>query len=196
MNSPQEMLRILDSIARDRGIDKGLLVSDLEQAMVSACRKYFNTLDAEEFACTLDPISGTLEITRHGEPLEMPPEAFGRIAAQTFKQVMIQRFRDDERQATMDEFGKRVGELVTGTAQRSDHGALIVQIDRVEAVMLRSEQIPGEQFLPGDRVRAMILDVKDMGSQVKIYLSRAHPDSTRSSGRCRSSRRSARPRCS
>jgi len=176
VNSPQEMLRILDSIARDRGIDKSLLVSDLEQAMVSACRKYFNTLDAEEFACTLDPISGTLEITRHGEPLEMPPEAFGRIAAQTFKQVMIQRFRDDERQATMDEFGKRVGELVTGTAQRSDHGALIVQIDRVEAVMLRSEQIPGEQFLPGDRVRAMILDVKDMGSQVKIYLSRAHPD--------------------
>ncbi|MFG0306305.1 MAG: transcription termination factor NusA [Phycisphaerales bacterium JB040] len=176
MNSPQEMLRILDSIARDRGIEKSLLVSDLEQAMVSACRKYFNTLDAEEFACTLDPLTGTLEITRHGEPLEMPPEAFGRIAAQTFKQVMIQRFRDDERQATMEEFGKRIGELVTGTAQRSDHGALIVQIDRVEAVMLRSEQIPGEQFLPGDRVRAMILDVKDMGSQVKIYLSRAHPD--------------------
>jgi len=172
----QEMLRILDSIARDRGVDKGLLISDLEQAMVSACRKYFNTLDAEEFTCTLDQLTGEIQIERHGEPLEMPPEAFGRIAAQTFKQVMIQRFRDDERNATIEEFGKRIGELVTGTAQRYDHGALIVQLDRVETVMLRSEQIPGEQFMPGDRVRAMILDVKDMGSQVKIYLSRAHPD--------------------
>ncbi|MFT5422736.1 MAG: N utilization substance protein A [Phycisphaerales bacterium] len=175
MNS-QEMLRILDSIARDRGVDKGLLITDLEQAMVSACRKYFNTLDAEEFTCVLDQLTGEIQIERHGEPLEMPPEAFGRIAAQTFKQVMIQRFRDDERNATIDEFGKRIGELVTGTAQRYDHGALIVQLDRVETVMLRSEQIPGEQFMPGDRVRAMILDVKDMGSQVKIYLSRAHPD--------------------
>lgn len=175
MNS-QEMLRILDSIARDRGVDKGLLISDLEQAMVSACRKYFNTLDAEEFTCTLDQLTGEIQIERHGEPLEMPPEAFGRIAAQTFKQVMIQRFRDDERNATIDEFSKRIGELVTGTAQRYDHGALVVQLDRVETVMLRSEQIPGEQFMPGDRVRAMILDVKDMGSQVKIYLSRAHPD--------------------
>ncbi len=172
----QEMMRILDSIARDRNIEKSLLIGDLEAAMVSACRKHYNTLDTEEFECTVDPISGEIAITRHGEPMEMEPEAFGRIAAQTFKQVMIQRFRDDERQSLMDEYSKRVGTIVTGTAQRYDRGALIVQIDRAEAVMLRSEQIPGEQFMPGDRVRAMVLDIKDMGSQVKIYLSRAHPD--------------------
>lgn len=172
----QEMLRILDSIARDRNIDRQLLISDLEQAMVSAARKYFNTLDAEEFTCALDPLAGTFELRRHGEPLEMPPEAFGRIAAQTFKQVMIQRFRDDERASIQEEFGKRIGTIVTGTGQRYDKGVLIVTIDRAEAVMLRSEQIPGEQFMPGDRVRALVLDVKDVGSQVKIYLSRAHPD--------------------
>ncbi len=172
----QEMMRILDSIARDRNIDKSLLIGDLEAAMVSACRKHYNTLDTEEFVCEVDPLSGEITLTRHGEPMEMDPEAFGRIAAQTFKQVMIQRFRDDERQSLMDEYSKRVGTIVTGTAQRYDRGALIVQIDRAEAVMLRSEQIPGEQFRPGDRVRAMVLDVKDMGSQVKIYLSRAHPD--------------------
>ena len=170
------MMRILDSIARDRNIDRSVLVSDLEQAMVSAARKYFNTLDAEEFTCTLDPINGTFELRQHGEPLEMPPEAFGRIAAQTFKQVMIQRFRDDERASIQDEFGKRVGTIVTGTAQRYDKGVLIVTIDRAEAVMLRNEQIPGEQFMPGDRVRALILDVKDVGSQIKIYVSRAHQD--------------------
>ncbi|HYF13819.1 MAG TPA: NusA N-terminal domain-containing protein, partial [Phycisphaerales bacterium] len=164
----QEMMRILDSIARERNIDRSILVKDLELAMVSAARKYYNTLDTEEFACTLDPISGQFNLTRHGEPLDMPPEAFGRIAAQTFKQVMIQKFRDDERSSIFEEFSKRIGEIVTGTAQRYEGGALVVTIDRAEAFMPRSEQIPGEQFNAGDRVRCMILDVRDAGSQVKI----------------------------
>ena len=171
-----EMMRILDSIARDRNVEKSLLISDLETAMVSACRKFFGTLDAEEFQCTVDPITGEIQLYRYEEPMEMDPADFGRIAAQTFKQVMIQRFRDDERQSLMEEYSSRVGSLVTGVAQRYDRGALVVQVDRAETVMLRSEQIPGEQFMPGDRVRAMILDVKDMGSQVKIYLSRGHPE--------------------
>lgn len=172
----QEMMRILDSIARDRNIEREILVQDLEQAMVSAARKHYQTLDTEEFVCTIDRLTGQMTLLRHGEPMDLSPEALGRIAAQTFKQVMIQRFRDDERQSILDEFSKRVGTIVTGLAQRYDHGALIVQVDRAEAVMLRSEQIPGEQFAAGDRVRALVLDVKDMGSQVKIYLSRAHPD--------------------
>ena len=172
----QEMMRILDSIARDRNIDKQLLIKDLEQAMVSAARKHFATLDTEEFACTVDPLSGQIAITRHGEPLEMPPAAFGRIAAQTFKQVMIQKFRDDERNSIFDDFSKRVGEIVTGTAQRYEARSLVVTIDRAEAFMPPSEQIPGEQFQPGDRVRCLILDVRDAGSQVKIVLSRSHPD--------------------
>ncbi|MDF1869756.1 MAG: transcription termination factor NusA [Phycisphaerales bacterium] len=172
----QEMMRILDGIARERNVEKSLLIADLEAAMVSACRKYFGTLDAEEFSCTVDPLTGEISLFRYDEPLEISPQDFGRIAAQTFKQVMIQRFRDDERQSLMEEFAGRQGELVTGTAQRYDRGALVVQVDRAECVMLRSEQIPGEQFMPGDRVRAFVLDVKDMGAQVKIYLSRAHPD--------------------
>ena len=169
-------MRILDSIARDRNIEKETLVSDLEQAMVTAARKHHHTLDPEEFTCTIDRFSGEMALLRHGEPVEMSPEAFGRIAAQTFKQVMIQRFRDDERSSILEEFSKRIGTIVTGVAQRYDRGALVVQVDRAEAVMLRSEQIPGEQFAAGDRVRALILDVKDVGSQVKIYLSRGHAD--------------------
>ncbi|VAX37942.1 Transcription termination protein NusA [hydrothermal vent metagenome] len=171
-----EMMRILDSIARDRNIDKALLITDLEQAMVSAARRYFNTLDAEEFTCTLDPLSGEMQLFRHGEPLDMPPEDFGRIAAQTFKQVMIQRFREDERNSIFDDFSKRVGEIVTGVAQRYEGGSLVVTVDRAEAFMPRSEQIPGEQFMPGDRVRCLLLDVRDVGNQVKIVLSRSHPD--------------------
>lgn len=172
----QEMMRILDGIARDRKIEKAQLIKDLEQAMVSAARKFYNTLDTEEFTCTLDPINGTLNLFRHGQPLEISPQDLGRIAAQTFKQVMIQRFRDDERQSVLDEFNKRVTEIVTGTVQRYEGGALVVTIDRAEAFMPRSEQIPGEQFQAGDRVRCMILDVRDVGNQVKIVLSRSHPD--------------------
>jgi transcription termination/antitermination protein NusA len=174
--NPQEMMRILDSIARDRNIDKQILVKDLEQAMVSAARKFFNTLDTEEFQCTLDPLTGQFQLTRHGAPLDLPPVQFGRIAAQTFKQVMIQKFRDDERSSIFDEFSKRMGEIATGVAQRYEGGALVVTIDRAEGFMPRSEQIPGEQFAPGDRVRCLILDVRDAGSQVKIVLSRGHPD--------------------
>jgi N utilization substance protein A len=171
-----EMMRILDSIARDRKIDKQLLLKDLEQAMASAARKHFNTLDTEEFKCEVDPISGAIAMFRHGEPMDMKPADLGRIAAQTFKQVMIQRFRDDERSSLLQEFGKRVGELVSGVVQRYDGGAMVVTIDRAEAFMPRSEQIPGEIFQPGDRVRCLCLDVRDAGSQVKIVLSRAHPD--------------------
>jgi N utilization substance protein A len=173
----QEMLRILDSIARDRKIDRSVLVKDLEQAMVSAAKKHFSSLDTEEFQCTLDPLSGQLKLTRHGQPLEMEPAAFGRIAAQTFKQVMIQRFRDDERQSVLEEYTKRVGDIVTGTVQRYEGGALVATLDgRAEAFMPRSEQIPGEQFQASDRVRCLVLDVRDAGHQVKIVLSRSHPD--------------------
>ncbi|MDY7108080.1 MAG: transcription termination factor NusA [Planctomycetota bacterium] len=180
-----ETLRILDSIARDRNIDRELLIRDLEQAMVSAARKHFNSLDADEFGCRMDPVSGEVTIWRNvepevegGEPVRqvIPLEQLGRIPAQTAKQVMIQRFREDERSSLLDEFSKRQGDIVTGTAHRYEGGALVVQVDRAEGFMPRSEQIPGEQFHPGDRVRCLILDVREAGSQVKIVLSRSHPD--------------------
>ena len=174
-----ETLRILDSIARDRSIDRELLIEDLEQAMVSAARKHFNSLDTEEFGCQMDRISGSIRLWRNieGEGVEeIPLSDMGRIPAQTAKQVMIQRFREDERNSLLDEFAKRQGEVVTGAAQRYEGGALVVQIDRAEGFMPRSEQIPGEQFHPGDRVRCLILDVRDAGNQVKIVLSRSHPD--------------------
>lgn len=172
----QEMLRILDSIARDRGVDRELLITDLELAMVSAARRFYNTLDTEEFTCVLDRMTGELKLSRHGEPLEMDPASFGRIAAQTFKQVMIQKFREDERNSVYEEFSQRVGEVVTGTAQRYEGGALVIQIERAEGFMPRSEQIPGEQFMAGDRVRCLLLDVREQGNQVKIVLSRGHED--------------------
>ena len=172
----QEMIRVLDSIARDRDIDRDLLLTDLEQAMISAARKHYQSLDTEEFTCTIDRLSGDMDFRRHGEPLEIDPQDLGRIAAQTFKQVMIQRFREDERDSLYDRFSKRVGDIVTGVAQRYEGGALVATIERAEGFMPRSEQIPGEQFHPQDRVRCLLLDCRDAGNQIKIVLSRAHPD--------------------
>jgi N utilization substance protein A len=175
-----ETLRILDSIARDRNIERDLLIQDLEQALISAARKHFNSLDADEFGCEMDRITGQITMWRNvdgGERETIPMSALGRIPAQTAKQVMIQRFREDERNSLLEEYSKRQGDIVTGTAHRYEGGALVVQLDgRSEGFMPRSEQIPGEQFHPGDRVRCLILDVREVGSQVKIVLSRSHPD--------------------
>lgn len=188
-----ETLRLLDSIARDRNIDRDLLLRDLEQAMVSAARRHFNSLDSEEFGCRVDPSTGEITMWRNIEPdadpetgmipegatIEreiIPLESLGRIPAQTAKQVMIQRFREEERNSLLDEFSKRQGDLVTGTAHRYEGGSLVVQIERAEGFMPRSEQIQGEQFHPGDRVRCLLLEVREAGSQVKIVLSRKHPD--------------------
>ena len=174
-----ETLRILDSIARDRNIDREVLIEDLEQAMISAARKHFNSLDTEAFGCEIDRLNGAITIWRNNEDDTrdvIPLETLGRIPAQTAKQVMIQKFREDERHSLLEEFSKRQGEIVTGAAHRYEGGALVVQVDRAEGFMPRSEQIPGEQFHPGDRVRCLILDVRDVGNQVKIVLSRAHPD--------------------
>jgi N utilization substance protein A len=189
MNS--ETLRILDAIARDRNIDRELLIRDLEQAMVSAARKHFNSLDSEEFGCAVDRFNGGITLWRNiagpaapegsSQEAEVRREmidlsSLGRIPAQTAKQVLIQKFREDERQSLLEEFGKREGELVTGTAHRYDGGALIVQIDRTEGIMPFREQIPGEEFKPGARVRCLILQVRDQAGQVKIILSRSDPN--------------------
>jgi N utilization substance protein A len=177
----RETLQIIETIAKQRKIDKTVIIADLEQAMVSAARKHFNSLDTEEFSCNMDMLSGEICIWRHldGGAVEIPLSDLGRIPAQTFKQVMIQRFREDERSGIFDEYIDKAGDLITGICSRYEGGSLIVQLDkggRVEGFMPRSEQIPGEQFRPGDRVRCFILDVRDTGSQVKIVLSRSHPD--------------------
>jgi len=166
----QEMIRLVDAISRERNVDPELLFTDIEQAMVSAARRHFNALDTDPFSAHIDRKSGAIRVWRGEE--EIPLAKLGRIPAQTAKQVMIQRFREDERDSIYSEFMFRVGELVTGMAQRYEGGALIVQIERAEAFMPRSEQIRGEQHQPGERVRCMILAVREAGNQVKIVVSR------------------------
>ena len=167
-----ELIRIVDSIARDKNIEKDLVIFDLEQAMVSAVRKAYGQLD--DVVVTIDRLTGDIEATRNGEKIDM--RELGRIPAQTAKQVMIQKIREAERGSIFEEFTERKGTVVTGTVARSEGSALIVNLGRAEGFLPKSEQIPGESQHPGERIRAMILDVREAPRQVKIVLSRSHPD--------------------
>lgn len=170
-----ELLRIVDGIARDKSIERDQIYTDIEQAIASALRKQFNTEDASEFAVRLDRQTGDLSATRQGSPI--PLSLLGRIAAQTAKQVMIQLIRADERGSIYDEYKDRVGSIVTGTVARFEGGAMIVTLNRnIEGIMPKSEQIPAEAHQVGERVQALVLEVRDTPSAVKIILSRSHPE--------------------
>jgi len=167
----QELLRIVDGIARDKNIEREQIYTDIEQSIASALRKQFNSEDATEFVVNLDRQTGDLSATRLGDPI--PLSVLGRIAAQTAKQVMIQLIRQGERASIFEEYKDRVGTIVTGTVARFEGGAMIVTLGRTEGIMPRSEQIPGEAHQVGERVQALVKEVRDTPSAVKIILSRA-----------------------
>jgi len=169
-----ELLRIADSIARDKSIEREQVYVDIEQAIASALRKQFNTEDTSEFQVVLDRTNGDISVARQGAVI--PLSAMGRIAAQTAKQVMIQLIRQDERGSIYEEYKDRVGTIVTGTVARFEGPTMIVTLGRVEGIMPRSEQIPGESHEIGERVQGLILEVRDTPSAVKIILSRSHPE--------------------
>jgi len=170
MNS--EILRIVDSLARDKNIDKETVFEDLEAAMRSAIRKA--NANTEDVTVTMDRETGEIVATVEGEELSI--RDLGRIAAQTAKQVMIQRIREAERGSIYEEFLERRGQIVTGRVVRWEGGSLVVDIGRTEAILPKGEQIPGESHAAEERLRAMILDVREQPSAVKIILTRTHPD--------------------
>lgn len=168
----QELLRVVDTICREKNIEKDMVFEDLESAMLSAARKAYGT--AEDVRVTIDRTTGEIAASRDGVGIDM--KELGRIAAQTAKQVMIQKFREAERDSIFEEYSERVGQIITGTVSRYEGRALIVHLGRVDAILPRSEQIPGESHHPGERVRAMILDVREAPNGVRIILTRSHPD--------------------
>jgi len=170
----QELLRIVENIARDKNIDKESIFVDLEEAMVSAARKHFAEPDSN-IVVSID--RGTGEIIAYKDDVQIDIKQLGRIPAQTAKQVIIQKIRADERNSIYAEFVQRKGEIVSGSVVRYESGALIVNLDRwTEGFMPKGEQIMGQTHRVGERVRCLILDVKETSNQVKIVLSRTHPD--------------------
>ncbi|MEZ6132293.1 MAG: transcription termination factor NusA [Planctomycetaceae bacterium] len=174
-----EIKRIVDAIHRDKSIDKEIVFEGIEQAILSAARKHFS--EEEVLEVRIDRSSGEPSLTCDGAMLEpeLIGDLLGRISAQTAKQVMIQRIREAERDSQYEEFLDLKSQLVTGTVTRVDRGTVIVNLGKVEAILPRSEQINKENYRVGDRVRAIVLDVKKAGSRVRVILSRTHPDFVR-----------------
>jgi N utilization substance protein A len=170
-----DLVRIVDSIHRDKNIAKDILFEGIQSALTTAARKHYP--DAGEIEVRIDPDSGAIDATKDG--IKMDPAELGRIAAQTAKQVIIQKIREAERDSLFDEFEDQRGDLVTGTVQRFEGGAVIVNLGKTDAILPRSEQIPGESYHPNERIRAIILDVRKVGQRVKIILSRTHSDFVR-----------------
>jgi N utilization substance protein A len=170
-----DLVRIVDSIHRDKNISKDILFDGIQSALTTAARKHYP--DASEIEVRIDPDSGAIDATKDG--VKMDPAELGRIAAQTAKQVIIQKIREAERDSLFDEFEDQRGDLVTGTVQRFEGGAVIVNLGKTDAILPRSEQIPGESYHPNERIRAIILDVRKVGQRVKIILSRTHSDFVR-----------------
>jgi N utilization substance protein A len=170
-----DLVRIVDSIHREKNIPKEVLFTSIEQALSSAAKKHFP--EAEEVNVEINPDTG--QITTLTDGVRVEPPDFGRIAAQTAKQVIIQNIREAERDTLFDEFEVLKGEMVTGTVQRFEGGAVLVNLGKTDALLPRSEQIPGESHHPGERVRAVVLDVRKVGQRVKIILSRTHADFVR-----------------
>ncbi len=170
--NPNELLRIVDAIHRDKNIDKEIVFGAIESALESAAKKQYG--DEAEIEIRINRESGMIEGEHDGEPIDSE-EAAGRIGAQTAKQVIIQKIREAERDSLFTEFTEQVDELVSGIVQRNERGAATVSLGTVEGFLPRSEQIPGETHHPNERIRAVIADVRKQGSRVKIILSRTRP---------------------
>jgi N utilization substance protein A len=166
-----ELLRIIESIHLEKDIDTELIFRTIETAMVAAIQKKVG-VDVP-IQCTLDRETGELRVT---SDVDTGAIDLGRIAAQTAKQVIIQSLREAENAAVYTEFEHRVGQLVLGTVQRIEGGALVVNVGRAEALIPRQERVRGEMYSPGDRIRGVITEVKQIGPRVRILLSRVTPD--------------------
>jgi len=170
----EELIRIVGNIARDKNIEKESIFVDLEEAMVSAARKHFGELESS-IVVNIDRNTG--QITAFKDDEEIDIRRLGRIPAQTAKQVMIQKIRADERDSIYAEFVQRKGEIISGTVVRYESGKVIVNLDRsTEAFMPKGEQIMGQTHRVSERIRCLILNVKETSNQVEIILSRTHPD--------------------
>jgi len=198
-----ELLQIADAVAREKSIDKAIVIEALEDAIQKAARSRYGA--ENEIRAAIDPTTGEIKLNRLQEVVEtvendateisladaqvrnpaavigdfltepLPPIDFGRIAAQSAKQVIVQKVRDAERDRQFEEFKDRTGDIVHGLVKRVEYGHVIVDLGRADAIVRRDEQIPREPFRTGDRIRAYVVDVRREPRGPQIFLSRTHP---------------------
>ncbi len=197
--------QIINQVGRDKGIDKGVLIEALESAVLSAAKKHYGhnrnleatynpemgEIEVLEFRTVVDEVRDpATQMTMSEARRDFDPDCevgdelgrklssaeLGRIAAQTAKQVIIQKLRDAERDIIYGEYRDRKGELVNGIVQRFERGSIVVNLGRTDAVLPEREQIQRERYRQGDRVRAMILDIDPVSRGPQVVLTRSHPE--------------------
>ena len=198
-----ELLQIADAVAREKVIDREIVIAAMADAIQKAARSRYG--QETNVAAKIDPRTGEITLQRILEVVDkvedystqialelardkhpevqigdhvaepLPPMDFGRIAAQSAKQVIVQKVREAERDRQFDEFKDRVGEIVNGTVKRVEYGNVIVDLGRGEGIMRRDQSIPREIFNIGDRIRTYIYDVRPEAKGPQVMLSRAHP---------------------
>ncbi|MHA1113625.1 MAG: transcription termination factor NusA [Alphaproteobacteria bacterium] len=199
----QEMLQVAEAVAREKGIEAEEVLVAMEQAIQRAGRTKYGL--ERDIRASIDRKSGAIRLARYREAVEeiendqtqilladarafeptldiggfivdpLPPIDFGRIAAQTAKQVIVQKVREAERERHYEEYKDRVGEVVNGLVKRVEFGNITIDLGRAEALMRRDESLPRESFRQGDRMRAYIYDVRQEPRGPQIFLSRSHP---------------------
>lgn len=198
-----ELLQIADAVARDKSIDKSVVLGAMEEAMQRAAKARYGA--ENEIKVEIDPKTGETHVSRYLHVVEqvendkteislaeaqarnpsamigdiiaetLPPVEFTRIAAQGAKQVIVQNVREAERARQYEEYKDRIGEIIHGIVKRSEFGSVVVDLGRAEGVVRRDEMIPRENFRTGDRIRAYIYDVRKETRGPQIFLSRSHP---------------------
>ncbi|HEY2247978.1 MAG TPA: transcription termination factor NusA, partial [Bradyrhizobium sp.] len=198
-----ELLQIADAVAREKSIDRGIVISAMEDAIAKAARARYGA--ETDVHAEIDAKKGELRLSRHMLVVEqvenssnqisledarranpgaqigdtiadtLPPLEYGRIAAQSAKQVIVQKVREAECDRQYQEFKDRIGDIVNGIVKRVEYGSVIVDLGRGEAIIRRDEMLPREVFRNGDRVRAYIFDVRRETRGPQIFLSRTHP---------------------
>jgi transcription termination/antitermination protein NusA len=198
-----ELLQIADAVAREKAIDRKIVLGAMEDAIAKAARSRYGS--ETEVRAEIDPKSGELHLSRHMLVMEavenpasqisldearrrhpaaqigdtiadpLPPLEYGRIAAQSAKQVIVQKVREAERDRQYEEYKDRIGDIVNGIVKRVEYGNVVVDLGRGEAIVRRDEMLPREVFRNGDRVRAYIYDVRREQRGPQIFLSRTHP---------------------
>src|SRR5258706_355790 len=198
-----ELLQIADAVAREKSIDRGIVIAAMEDAIAKAARaRYGSETDVH---AEIDAKKGELRLSRHMLVVEqvensanqisledarranpgaqigdtiadtLPPLEYGRIAAQSAKQVIVQKVREAERDRQYDEYKDRIGDIVNGVVKRVEYGNVVVDLGRGEAIVRRDEMLPRETMRNGDRIRAYIYDVRREARGPQIFLSRTHP---------------------
>jgi N utilization substance protein A len=199
-----ELLQIADAVAREKSIDREVVITAMEDAIQKAAKSRYGS--ENEIKAEVDPKTGEISLARLLEVVEdvtmeatqislaearrknpaaqegdfiaepLPPLDFGRVAAQNAKQVIVQKVREAERERQFDEYKDRVGEIVNGIVKRVEYGNVIVDLGRAEAIVRRDEALPRENFRYGDRIRAYVYDVRREQRGPQIFLSRTHPE--------------------